>query len=416
MHLMTSLQTIGVLGSPKSLELALLPAEYGSAIAFRARHKHDVYCPEAFGGCGDRLIVRVGEVRVPHLAHYGDRRCDWSTESDRDMHLRIQLLLRDWAIQQGYEASIEYVLEHARTDLRISKGDKAHHVEVQLSPIPTDEMVQRTLRYAATGATVTWLCGGQVRPRKLGRAGRSLGIRPEEAGLQIQWAPLPGVGEYEPLSMWQLDEDEGLRHREHDLRVAMLRRGLLRDIAAGLRALHPKRVQDAERARRDADEQARRERLREAVRQQRYERERKEAAARYGDEGTQWQNYLHEREPPEVSDAQLQVSTVLPLATQAIMARPQSLEKGRPILPDGRPACLMCARFVDADWCVHPADPNCVTRWLKLTHRLGIARGGRFSKHAELVRVWVRWTHEHKDEDSTGRRPEIDGSVAESDD
>ena len=395
---MTTLQTTGVLGSPDSLELALLPADRGSAITFRARHKYDVYCPRAFGGCGDRLIVRAGEVRVSHLAHYGDRRCTWSAEPDRDTHLRIQLMLRDWAIGQGFEASIEYVLEHARTDLRISRGGSAHHVEVQLSPIPTEEMIQRTVRYAASGATVTWLCGNRVSPRRLGNGGRSLSIRLEDDGLQIRWAPLPGRGEYEPLSMWRLDHDEGLQHIEHQLRVAPIRRGLFRNLAIGLRELHKKRGAAAEQARRAANEHNRRVRRGRAAHERRLARDSADADAQVADDEARWQRYLRQRNPSQISDALLQVPTMLPLPTRVIMARSQSFERGRPILPDGRPACLMCARFVDLDWCVHPADPTCAMRWQKLAHRLGVDSGRRFSKHADLVRVWVRWTHEHKGE------------------
>lgn len=36
------------------------------------------------------------------------------------------------------------------------------------------EMDQRTFRYAVSGATVTWLCGNEVGPRRLGGDGRSL--------------------------------------------------------------------------------------------------------------------------------------------------------------------------------------------------------------------------------------------------
>jgi len=108
--------------------------------------KHDYFCPM----CGESLVLKKGEVRVPHFAHHAKSICcdPWHYDMT-DWH-------REW--QERFPRNTQEIVmdsngEKHRADVCVGKTV----IEFQHSPLSFEEFDERNAFYTSLGYKVVWL-------------------------------------------------------------------------------------------------------------------------------------------------------------------------------------------------------------------------------------------------------------------
>ena len=108
--------------------------------------KHDYFCPM----CGEPLVLKKGEVRVPHFAHHAKSICcdPWHYDMT-DWH-------REW--QERFPRNTQEIVmdsngEKHRADVCVGKTV----IEFQHSPLSFEEFDERNAFYTSLGYKVVWL-------------------------------------------------------------------------------------------------------------------------------------------------------------------------------------------------------------------------------------------------------------------
>lgn len=161
-----------VTDGPDGIRWVKAPDDPEVARGLKSRHGSQFWCAKRAGGCGGRISLHAGDIRVVHFAHHPGEgthcpfRWDLEAEERSYLHLALQLTLQAWLRGQGIESTLEMTLEHGgRADLHISAVDltgTAQTLEVQLSPIKAEHWSARTALYLRSVQTVSWIFGGQV--------------------------------------------------------------------------------------------------------------------------------------------------------------------------------------------------------------------------------------------------------------
>lgn len=153
-----------VVGTARSRDPVQMPESRDEAVRFRAEYAHrSFWCGVWLGGCGKKLSTRVGEVRIPHFAHYPEfperhvclRRYTDSTSAD---HLYLTRDLEHWLAAQGQRTP--------EVDLRgdFAEGDTCRqavlttqrgHVSVEFRPGVPEEKGDHAWRTRLFGPRAT---------------------------------------------------------------------------------------------------------------------------------------------------------------------------------------------------------------------------------------------------------------------
>jgi hypothetical protein len=114
-------------------------------------------------GCDGALVARVSPNGLRHFAHF--RRpegCPWSGETARHLSLKQRFL--DGFRAAGWAAELEVVGEGWKADvLAASPMGERVAVEVQVSPITVDAVLERTGRHGRDGVNTLWVAVGKRR-------------------------------------------------------------------------------------------------------------------------------------------------------------------------------------------------------------------------------------------------------------
>lgn len=174
-----------VTDGPDGIRWVKAPDDREVARTLKSRHGSQFWCAKRAGGCGGRISLHAGDIRVVHFAHHPGEgthcpfRWDLETEERSYLHLALQLTLQTWLRRQGIECTLEMRLEHGgRADLHISAVDltgAAQTLEVQLSPMRAEHWSARTALYLRSVQTVSWIFGSQVADPVLNEACREQG-------------------------------------------------------------------------------------------------------------------------------------------------------------------------------------------------------------------------------------------------
>jgi competence CoiA-like predicted nuclease len=147
-------QRYAVIDGPHGQALVVAPSERD--VARQIRGSHTFHCTTRAGGCGQSLILRAGDVNVPHFSHVsGDRHCD--AEADRWTHLHVQTLLRAWLTSTGRDVSIEHAIHGGRLDVAVHTAEGLIAIEVQRAVFDRAAWQQRTATYRAATRGPSWL-------------------------------------------------------------------------------------------------------------------------------------------------------------------------------------------------------------------------------------------------------------------
>ncbi|MGO4856254.1 competence protein CoiA family protein [Arthrobacter sp. 2MCAF14] len=158
-----------VVGSPEARDVVTAPAEKYAARRMRSEAQESrtsFFCSIAVGGCGSKLKLAAGDMRIPYFSHAPQAVCDLSDATARDgyTHLAIQEELKRWI--EG-TTSLRCDLEVAtsdrkgRSDLVVRDAEDTHRLglEIQLSPLTHAEMQRRSNIYLKCMNHVQWLYG-----------------------------------------------------------------------------------------------------------------------------------------------------------------------------------------------------------------------------------------------------------------
>lgn len=119
------------------------------------RKKQVFFCP----ACNERVILKVGEVIIPHFAHMKNLTCDVFSEGETKAHLKGKHLLYNWLKKQTLPVMMEPYLGaiRQRPDLLLKKEESYVAIEFQCSTIQTVHIEARTKGYAKLGMEVLWI-------------------------------------------------------------------------------------------------------------------------------------------------------------------------------------------------------------------------------------------------------------------
>lgn len=125
-----------------------------------------IYCCPV---CKEKVILKQGEFKVSHFAHWRKHACTGATEKETEEHLRGKMGLMEWAVSQG-SAQLEYYIPaiRQRADLLVDQGYRWLAVEFQCSPLAVSTVCSRTEGYKQVGLPVVWISGSRLKlSRKL---------------------------------------------------------------------------------------------------------------------------------------------------------------------------------------------------------------------------------------------------------
>jgi hypothetical protein len=135
---------------------ALVVAPSDRDLARQLRGERTFHCTTRAGGCGQVLILRAGDVNIPHFAHLSsDRHCD--ADADRWTHLHVQGLLHAWLTDVGRNVSIEQEIPGGRLDIAVHTTAGLIALEVQRAALDRVAWQQRTATYRAATRGLSWL-------------------------------------------------------------------------------------------------------------------------------------------------------------------------------------------------------------------------------------------------------------------
>lgn len=134
-------------------KLIYLTGSFSRHELLRLRTIHTFYCPD----CEKRLLLKVGDIKIPHFAHKSLSACG-SSEPESSLHLQGKILLHQFFIDKNMPAEIEIYLPEIRQRADVLVGRQSV-IEFQCSPISSSEVSKRSAAYSHHGLDFTWISG-----------------------------------------------------------------------------------------------------------------------------------------------------------------------------------------------------------------------------------------------------------------
>ena len=108
--------------------------------------------------CHDEVLLKTGRRRVAHFAHGNPMACQ-RTSSESDLHRRCKVEIYN-ALREAPnvgEVTLERALGPVRPDIFAYIDDVPVAIEVQISSLSIDAILERTIWYHRRGIYVLWL-------------------------------------------------------------------------------------------------------------------------------------------------------------------------------------------------------------------------------------------------------------------
>ncbi|MGO1057982.1 competence protein CoiA [Planococcus sp. FY231025] len=125
------------------------------------KQQHRFFCP----GCGSALILKDGDVKIPHFAHLSLAGCDTSSEPETPLHLSGKTLLHQFFSAKNHHAELEKFFPSIkqRADVLV---EKKFALEYQCSSISPGLIRTRSEGYSSIGLTALWIRGISEAPKE----------------------------------------------------------------------------------------------------------------------------------------------------------------------------------------------------------------------------------------------------------
>ncbi|MGM0844320.1 MAG: competence protein CoiA family protein [Bacillota bacterium] len=124
------------------------------------------FCPE----CHSRVIIKAGEIKIPHFAHRTGIGCEGSHEPETSFHLRGKKLLFHHFSSIISSVALEQYLPaiKQRPDVYISMNEKKYAVEYQCAVIGSEDFLTRTKGYQYAEIEPVWILGSRIQTKGAG--------------------------------------------------------------------------------------------------------------------------------------------------------------------------------------------------------------------------------------------------------
>lgn len=143
-------------------------------LAALKEQKH-FFCP----GCGAAMILKAGDVKIPHFAHRSLVGCDRSSEPETPLHIKGKLLLHQFFSEKNQHPELEKYLPSIKQRADVLVGSR-YAIEFQCSAISPADIAARTEGYALAALKAVWIRGISEAPQEgIGL----LNLRPFEAAM-----------------------------------------------------------------------------------------------------------------------------------------------------------------------------------------------------------------------------------------
>lgn len=128
--------------------------------ASEVEKKQHVFCPD----CGEGLIRKAGQIKIPHFAHGRHSECHGLSEGETPEHLGAKWFFHEW----GNHFDETWQLETPLPDLP-QRPDLLHEriaVEIQCSPLKSTRLEERIHGYRDKNYQDWWLLGKKLWPKE----------------------------------------------------------------------------------------------------------------------------------------------------------------------------------------------------------------------------------------------------------
>ncbi|MCR2820985.1 competence protein CoiA [Lederbergia panacisoli] len=139
--------------------ITLVHSFYNKELLERLR-SNVYFCPQ----CHEPLILKAGEIRIPHFSHRKHSLCTTSqSEPESIQHLQGKKYLYNFLTQQGLSVTIEHYFPDIkqRADLFVQTYSHSYAIEYQCSPLARSLLEERTKGYKSIGIVPLWIMGGK---------------------------------------------------------------------------------------------------------------------------------------------------------------------------------------------------------------------------------------------------------------
>lgn len=125
------------------------------------KEQHRFYCP----GCGSALILKAGDVKIPHFAHLSLAECDKSSEPETPLHLSGKTLLHQFFSAKNHQAELEIFFPSIKQRADVLVEEK-FALEYQCSAISPALIRTRSAGYSSIGLSALWIRGISEAPKE----------------------------------------------------------------------------------------------------------------------------------------------------------------------------------------------------------------------------------------------------------
>ncbi|WP_052131604.1 competence protein CoiA [Planococcus sp. CAU13] len=121
----------------------------------KLREGNEFYCPD----CGNLVLLKIGEIKIPHFAHKSLSACG-ASEPESALHIEGKILLHHFFKERHISAELEKYLPviRQRADLFVNSNTA---IEFQCSPIAAAEVSKRSAAYASQNFHFAWIAGSR---------------------------------------------------------------------------------------------------------------------------------------------------------------------------------------------------------------------------------------------------------------
>lgn len=125
--------------------------------AWSAQRGETFLCPE----CKKEVVLKRGHIKIPHFAHKPPTSCSWATGESR-AHMLAKIHFYEKFLKKGVRAELEHVITGLHGDRRAdvmawAPNGQRYAIELQHTPICSDDLERRTLSYLSMGIRVIWI-------------------------------------------------------------------------------------------------------------------------------------------------------------------------------------------------------------------------------------------------------------------
>ncbi|MBD7907345.1 hypothetical protein H9659_03200 [Sporosarcina sp. Sa3CUA8] len=120
------------------------------------RTEQQFHCPQ----CGERVLLKVGSIRIPHFAHEADSSCSANfSEGESIPHLQGKQVLHSFFQRLEKSSVLEPLIPELaqRPDLLVQHKGESIPIEFQCSRLPEDVKSSRTEGYRSIGMEPIWI-------------------------------------------------------------------------------------------------------------------------------------------------------------------------------------------------------------------------------------------------------------------